>query len=120
MLWATIIASDARFGHHFSPRLLRDLFHPLSGAFGIAFTRLDRRMAEPLLDRDDLRPFFQEVRRKRMPSTMTAGLDVRGLAIAFQLFLHALGGEGPLRALLIPEQHLVRDMATNPAQLARL
>src|SRR5689334_19103546 len=78
VLWATIIASDARFGHHFSPRLLRDLFHPLSGAFGIAFTRLDRRIAEPLLDRDDLRPFFQEVRRKRMPSTMTAGLDVRG------------------------------------------
>jgi hypothetical protein len=34
VLWATIIASDAGFGHHFSHRLLIDLFHPLVRGLG--------------------------------------------------------------------------------------
>ena len=107
MLWATIIASDAGFGNHFPHRLLVDLLHPLIREFGIAFARLDGGMAEQFLDRDDLRPCFQKVGRKRMPQTMTARLDVRGPGIALQLFLNPFRGQGPLWALLIPEQHIV-------------
>src|SRR5215510_6161244 len=64
VLGATILASHPGFGYPFPHGLLIGLLHPLLRERGIAFTRLNRRMAPQVLDHHDLRPGFQQVGRK--------------------------------------------------------
>src|SRR5713101_2751501 len=103
----TIVSLHARFRTHFADRLLVDLLHALIREFRVAFARRDGRVPQQFLDRDHLGPSFQEVGREGMPQTVTAGLDAGRLGIPLHLFLYPFGGQGPMRAFLIPKDHIV-------------
>jgi len=66
-------------------------------------------MPEALPNGDDLRALLQQLGGEGVPQAVTAGGDPRFLGIACHLLRDGLDGEGPVWALLIPEDVLTGD-----------